>query len=308
MRTFYLVLAHTNPQQLIRMITQMNEKQSVFLIHVDIKSNVELFKECCQYPNVHFIDNRVNCIWGDYSIVQATLNLIYELEHYDVQPEDRIELKSGQDYPLKKSIEVSEFYKENISIDFIEILLAKESFPRPYLNFKGYKINRSDKRGDYVIFKKHNFTGIYKSLLKGCFKFKYLKYFFYEKKLNTPIEFYKGSNWWSLSYKTLKKIIDYYHQDYNNLYPFFKHSFCVDEYFFQTLLMKIMEQDSSIKIKPTITYVDWFRKGVPLPVTFTLEDSDLLLEMSKQDFLNARKFDAENHSDILDWIDKNILD
>lgn len=69
-----------------------------------------------------------------------------------------------------------------------------------------------------------------------------------------------------------------------------------------------MEQDSSIKIKPTITYVDWFRKGVPLPVTFTLEDSNLLLEMSKQDFLNARKFDAENHSDILDWIDKNILD
>lgn len=308
MRIFYLVQAHTNPQQLNRMINIMNEKQTVFLIHIDAKSNIELFKKCCQYPNVHFIDNRINCIWGDFSQVQATLNLIYELEHYDVQPEDRIELKSGQDYPLKKSIEVSEFYKENVSVEFIEILLAKESFPRPYLNFKGYKINRSDKRGDYVIFKKHNFTGIYKSLLKGCFKFKYLKYFFNEKKLNNSIEFYKGSNWWSLSYKTLKKIIDYYHQDYNNLHPFFKHSFCVDEYFFQTLLMKIMEQDSSIKIKPTITYVDWFRKGVPLPVTFTLEDSNLLLEMSKQDFLNARKFDSENHSDILDWIDKNILD
>lgn len=307
MRIFYLIQAHTNPKQLSRMIDKMNSEQVTFLVHIDLKSNIDAFKECCKQSNVHFIKDRVNCIWGDFSQVQATLNLIYALNSFDVKPQDRIELKSGQDYPLKSPSAVLEFYNKNKNIEFIELLIAKEAYPRPYLNFKGYKINRSDKRGDYVIFKKHNFSGIYKSIIKGCFRLRYLKYFFQEKQLSTSIGFYKGSNWWSFKYETLDKIIRYYHDDYDNLYPFFKHSFCVDEYFFQTLLVEAMKKDQNITVKPTVTYVDWFRKDVPLPVTFTLEDSILLQEKSKQDFLNARKFDMDKHSSILDWVDTNIL-
>ncbi|AJA69267.1 glycosyl transferase family 14 [Myroides odoratimimus] len=306
MKIYYLVQAHTNPSQLKRMISQLTDDQVFFLIHIDSKTSIDIFKEISYKKNIHFIENRVNCIWGDFSQVQATLNLIQNLKLFPVQPEDRIVLISGQDYPLKNAKEITKFYSENISKDFIEFFVAKEKHYRPYLNFKGYKVNRSDKRGDYVIFKKHNFTGIYKSLLKRCFKFKYLKYFFTEKKLNPSITFYKGSQWWSLRYDTLQKIVDLYNSNYDEFYNFFKVSFCSDEYFFQTLLVQVMKDDIDIKVESLLTYIDWDRTNVPLPVTFTIEDKEFL-KTASDNFLYARKFDTTKDKEILDWIDLKLL-
>ena len=307
MKIFYLVQAHAHPELLKRMIDRLTKENVFFLIHIDLKSDIRIFKELCTYKNVQFIEDRINCVWGDFSQVQATLNLIENLKAAAAQPEDRIVLISGQDYPLKTADAISSFYQNHSDTDFIEMFVAEDVHPRPYLNFRGFKINRSTKRGDYVIFKKHNFSGIYKSLLKGCFKFEYLKHFFNQRELDSDTVFYKGSSWWALRYETLLKIITLYHADYKKYHDFYKVSFCVDEYFFQTLLAELMKTDNTIKVKHLVSYIDWDRKDVPLPVTFTMQDTADLQKASEQDFLYARKFDANTDANILNWIDTNLL-
>lgn len=290
------------------MMDRLDAEYVQFLIHIDKKSSIEEFKRECIGDNVLFIEDRVNCIWGDFSQVQATLNLVYALEEFNVLPKDRVVLKSGQDYPIRSVNEIRQFYLNNQDVEFIETFNAKDKEPRAYRNFRGYKVNVSDKRGDYVLFKKNSITGAYKSLLKGCFKFRYLKYFFNEKELDSHTVFYKGSQWWALSYSTLQKIVTYYKENYNELYTFFNVSFCTDEYFFQTLLYKVKDSDASIKIQNTVTYVSWDRVGVSLPVTFHSEDLGELKEKAYGDYLYARKFETDQDEVILDLIDKQLLE
>lgn len=307
MKVFYLIQAHTNPEQLKRMINRLTTDQVFFLIHIDLKSEASSFQSVCNQKNVFFIEDRVNCIWGDFSQVQATLNLINNLKQQDILPMDRVVLISGQDYPLVGTKQIEDFYQTNDKTEFIEKFVAKDIHYRPYLNFRGYKVNKSDKRGDYVIFKKHNISGIHKSLLKGCFKFKYLKHIFKQRELDSSIEFYKGSSWWALTYQTITKITDLYYSEYDKFYDFFKVSFCVDEYFFQTLLVEVMKKDKNIETKDILTYIDWNKKNVPLPVTFGMEDTKDLLLARQQGFLYARKFDSLKNECIMDWIDANLL-
>ena len=53
-------------------------------------------------------------------------------------------------------------------------------------------------------------------------------------------------------------------------------------------------------LNDNLRYIDWSKKGVPLPTILTVEDADNLLNSSK---LFARKFDIESNEAILDLID-----
>ncbi|WP_353120550.1 beta-1,6-N-acetylglucosaminyltransferase [Myroides odoratus] len=307
LNVFYIVQAHTNPEQLKRLIDRLYAPNVRFLIHIDLKSDLTLFQSACEGDYIRFIDNRVNCIWGDFSQVQATLNLIQGLAEYQPSPFDRVVLISGQDYPLQSAAAIQTFYEEHQAVDFIEKFVAQEVHPRPYLNFRGFKVNKSDKRGAYVIFKKHKISGLYKSIFKGCFKFSYVKYLFTQKELDPSIVFYKGSSWWALRYDTLEKIMTLYQENYEEYYYFFKTSFCADEYFFQTLLTEVMKKDPVIQVEGVLTFVDWDRKGVPLPVTFSMEDCELLQQAAHKGYLYARKFNPQLDAQILTWLDQELL-
>ncbi|MGG5507757.1 MULTISPECIES: beta-1,6-N-acetylglucosaminyltransferase [unclassified Myroides] len=307
MNIFYLVQAHTNPQQLKRLIDRLSAPNVYFVLHIDLKSDLVPFELHCAGPRVQFIANRVNCIWGDFSQVQATLNLIETLAIYRPSASDRVILISGQDYPLQTTKDIQAFYENNQAVDFIEKFIAEEVHPRPYLNFRGFKVNKSDKRGDYVIFKKHKISGLYKSILKGCFAFSYLKYLFVQKELDSSIVFYKGSSWWALRYGTLELMTAFYKANQEEWFNFFKTTFCADEYFFQTLLVEVMKSQPNIQVKNMLTFIDWDRKGVPLPVTFSLADKQLLKQAADQGYLYARKFNAQQEEEILSWLDLENL-
>lgn len=307
LNVFYIVQAHTNPEQLKRLIDRLYAPNVHFLIHIDLKSDLIPFQSICVGEHIRFIENRVNCIWGDFSQVQATLNLIQGVAEYQPSPFDRVVLISGQDYPLQPATTIQAFYEKNRAVDFIEKFVAQDVHPRPYLNFRGFKVNKSDKRGDYVIFKKNKISGLYKSIFKGCFKFSYLKYLFTQKELDPAIVFYKGSSWWALRYDTLDKIMSLYQENYTEYYYFFQTSFCADEYFFQTLLTEVMKKDLSVQVEGVLTFVDWDRKGVPLPVTFSMEDCELLKQAASKGYLYARKFNPQRDGQILTWLDQELL-
>lgn len=65
--------------------------------------------------------------------------------------------------------------------------------------------------------------------------------------------------------------------------------------------MYLIDNDKDIKILPSLTYVNWHRKGCTLPVTFQKDD---LEELTRQCNLFARKFDTEFDTEILDLLDE----
>ena len=72
----YIILAHKAPDQLKRLIDRLNDEDSFFFIHIDKKSYIEPFTECVVGNNIKFITNRINCLWGDFSQVIATLGFL----------------------------------------------------------------------------------------------------------------------------------------------------------------------------------------------------------------------------------------
>lgn len=303
MRIFYLILAHKEPAQLERLINQLSDNNVCFIVHIDAKSNIEEFKSVLSHMPITYVSRREDCIWGDFSIVQATLNMISELKALGAKDKDRIVLISGQDYPIRSKNEIIYFFSKNEDIDFISGVDAEKYQKNNLRNFLGYKLNLSSKRSDVIILRKYGLKGVVKALLKNRYKLKYIRFFFTERK--TKLTMYKGSQWWALKYSTLENIVNYYHEHLDSMTYLFEKSFCPDEYFFQTILWKLKEDNKRLVVKPSVTYVNWTRPNVVLPVTFGIEDFKEL-EFEAKEKLYARKFDACVDSEILNKID-NII-
>lgn len=74
MRIAYLIVAHTDPKQLKRLVDALNDDNNIFFIHIDRKTDIGPFLECIdltRYKNVHFIDKRISVYWGDFLLLKC---------------------------------------------------------------------------------------------------------------------------------------------------------------------------------------------------------------------------------------------
>lgn len=305
MTNIYLIQAHQYPGQLKRLIKRINSENVLFYIHIDLKSDIEPFKDVISGENIVFIKDRVDCIWGDFSQVQATLNLCEEVLNQGFDLDTRITLLSGQDYPIKSKDYISEFFNDNKGIDFINIEKIDKSRIHHLRNLKAFKINHSSKRLDFTLISKYHYKHILKSLFYKKISFKDLKLLFKKKYIPLNMLPYRGAQWWSFNYTTLEAILNFYQKNKDVLNVFYSQTFCPDENFFHTILMHLKNEDNSIEINASITYDNWIRKGVDLPVTFQLSDFDEL-DNPPNNKLFARKFDSNFDSLIMDELDKKL--
>ena len=98
----------------------------------------------------------------------------------------------------------------------------------------------------------------------------------------------------------LSFIIDFTEKNPDYL-EYHKFTHVPDEIFFQSIISSNFPKS---RIKPSVTYVNWNRKGCELPVTFSLSDLD---ELKNNQYLFARKFDQNISFDLLNIIDKELL-
>lgn len=313
----YIILAHKNPQQLLRLVDRLTTPNCNFYIHIDKGVNIAPFtKALSKNINIFFStdSHREYGTWGDLGIVKATIAILSQIvkdnrSGYCV-------LLSGQDYPLQNNDFIIDFFGTNYGTNFMDI------FPLPYKIGWGidgglnrlvqYKINISTKRMDFIqlpslfdkSFYKKQTIGKLKRLIKSK-QFSGLSKLFLKRRLPKNIKPYGGSQWWALPIETVKEILNFinskpkylsYHED--TLLP--------DEIFFHSILMFIKEKNENVMIKASITYVNWERKKSSLPVTFTKDDMSEL-KMKSENKLFARKFDNDLDSDILDLIDNELL-
>ncbi len=276
-----LLLCHRFPKQINNFIDCFDHDRFDIFIHVDAKSDIQPLIH--KNENVYFLpdDKRISIVWGSYSMVEATLNLIkyayrfYKYEYYW--------LCSGQDYLIINSERIYDLLMKNES-NYISIVASRNN-PQVGLVNKGL-----DKRCEvffpsWMIGRKlwqRIILRLYLIITGG------IKHTFGVIRRKTPCGFkvYFGSQWWCLNHRFIKWIINFLN-NYPEYELFYKSTVCSDESFFQTL---IMNSPYNKNINDELLYVKW--KGKGSPETLKNEDYDDIVKSNK---VIVRKIDAEQY-------------
>lgn len=302
MQKNYLILAHKNPLQLGRMIERLDDGASKFFIHLDAKTPIEPFTTCLEGGHIRFIELRERCVWGDFSIVRATIHLMEAAS----KEQGVFILMSGQDYPIQSQGYINDFLQCNKEFDFIEIEPLEEKWKPKMVKDKleHYHILHSEERGNSNCYAPFRHCSVFQKvrtlmhLLKGRLSMKNFKLLCSLPKRVAPFERqYAGSQFWAFSERTFYAVLNYIREHKAALEGYYKYTSSPDEIYFHSVLMDLVAKDSTIKLKEQITYVNYFRKNN----VFITEDFDKLTSAKGKIF--ARKFDTDIDIEILNKLD-----
>ena len=220
MNIAYLISAHTDAPQLKRLIEALHS-DAEFFIHIDSKSDLSAFTEQIVSPRVHFIEKRVNVVWGTLTEVDYQMNLIRAAVRFP-RHFHRIFFLSGMDFPLWSPQRITEWREEQKDRETLQgycmdtpLLNAgqRESYtvPRPF---------RRNRRWAAFLRRASRFFGIRKEL--------------HFEMNGLPWKLYKGSAWWCIS----EELADYVQSIYEHeesIHRYFRDSFCPAETVIQTI-------------------------------------------------------------------------
>lgn len=302
MQKNYLILAHKNPLQLGRMIERLDDGASKFFIHLDAKTPIEPFAACVEGAHIRFIEPRERCVWGDFSIVRATIHLMEAAS----KEQGVFILMSGQDYPIQSQGYINAFLESNKEFDFIEIEPLEEKWKPKMVKDKleHYHILHSEERGHSNCYAPFRHCSVFQKLrtlthlLKGRLSQKNFRLLCSLPKRVAPFKRqYAGSQFWAFSERTFYAVLNYIREHKAALEEYYKYTSSSDEIYFHSVLMDLVAKDSTIKLKDPITYVNYFRKNN----VFVTEDFEKL--SSAKGKLFARKFDTDIDIEILNKLD-----
>jgi Core-2/I-Branching enzyme len=285
MRIVYIILAHKNPRQVIRLVNALNAEKNLFFIHIDKKSGDEVHEIVSEFSsqlnNVYLLNNQ-KLYWGRFSIVEATIKIIDHILRENVEF-DYLKLLSGQDYPIKSNAIINEVLASNKNKSFIEFS------PIPSGKWMGLgEIDGGMSRIQnwHVYLSKNQ---LYPMKLPKI-------------KRNFPKGFqpFIGSQFWCLS-RDCAEYVSTFTKDNSKFIDFFRHVNIPDEVFFQTIVLNSHFKEQVVN--SDLTYIDWTAK-LANPKILRQEDLENLSQFSG---LFARKFDSIEDSNILDLIDDKLL-
>ena len=285
MKQAILVQCHKNPKQVNLLLDALDDPNLDIYVHIDKKSNIG--SEIKTGKQIHILPDeyRVDVGWAVFSQVEATLNLMRyaaawgEYGHYL--------LCSGQDYPLVKASELSDFLNKNADFNFVQIWASKKKGG-------GYP-NNYDKRTEIY----YPYSVLGNTLPKRIAKRALVEltggynrtWPIFRRKQLENVDFYFGSQWVCISGE-MEKWVEEYIKNHQEFIEFYRHTNCPDESFFQTLLMNSPYKD---RRQDYLHYIDW-SSGGNSPKNLDVSDIDRMMKSGK---LMARKFEDEGVIEIL---------
>lgn len=230
----FLIQCHNNPSQLLRLVERLDSPFSRFYIHIDKKHEKEMMdsvdvNRLKEKGNVLFV-NPVKVYWGDFSQVRATLILLNEA--YKDKTISIFHLLSGIDYPLKSISEIIQFF-EGRNNDYIQ-WVPEESNKRYFIDRYYFYGNKYIDRNNIC---KTLWGGVIRLLIILIQRVSavMVQYFHLQIRRKIPLDYYHGSNWFSITRNAVTYIKEYI--DSNNwLLKRFRHTAVSDESFFTMIL------------------------------------------------------------------------
>ncbi len=293
MKLFFLIVCHKNTPSLLYNLRKFATfKNSQVLIHIDKKSNFTE-KELVSADNLKYMKERLNVRWGSISQVIATYKMLNMIKNEDF---DYVSLMSGEDLFIRSEDEFILFLNQHESKEFIGVQKSNNKFYNPRNRFM-YRYSSS-----FFNFNPSVFTKFSKILNTFLFKLGFLK----NNKTIPYDEFYKGSNWFTVSKQAVGLIIK--EIDEKNLLNYFKDSFCIDEVIFQTILINngfqtkfYLVNDNATDNKMSLRYINWI-DGPEYPKILNKKD---LIQKFDSDIFFVRKVTSElNESELFTLLKK----
>lgn len=274
----HLILVHSKPGQLMRLVKKLAHSKAFFFIHVDAKTDILPFRKALEDVNgVYFVDKRVDIQWATYSMVEATVNGFEAIVASGLAI-DYVNLLSGQDYPIQPVSKFHDFLQMNPGKAFMQCLDIETEWTEAISRVRSYHLTHWS--------------------IPGKYKFqKALNLIMPRRKLPENLIPVGRSQWFTITLKHVVFIIK--RLETNPAFSrFFSYSWAPDEIIFQTLLYNSTFRSDIVN--DNLRYIDW-SEGLKNPKMLTKED---LPSMMQSGCFFARKF-AEN-DEVLSLLDAKI--
>ncbi|MEM9126613.1 MAG: DUF5928 domain-containing protein [Pseudomonadota bacterium] len=278
----YILLCHKDPDAIIAQANQLTAAGDCMAIHFDARANpadyIRIHNALQDNPNVTFATKRVKCGWGEWSLVQATLNGLQSA--VDTFPRaTHFYMLSGDCMAIKTAEYTHHFLDEN-DYDLIE---SHDFFASNWI--------KTGMKEDRLIYRHHFNERTQAGRFYAAYEFQ--KRFRLTRNIPDDIQVMIGSQWWCLRRRTVEMILEFLRQR-RDVVRFFSTTWIPDETFFQTLVRHLIPKEEIENRTPTfLMFSDY-----GMPVTFYNDHYDMLLG---QDYLFARKIspDAQDLKDRL---------
>ena len=270
----YILLCHKDPDAIIAQAERLTAAGDCMAIHFDASASARDFDRIQtalkNNPNVTFATRRIKCGWGEWSLVQATLNAVQAA--VDAFPRaTHFYMLSGDCMAIKTAEYAHRFLDENDkdfieSHDFFESDWIKTGMKEDRLIYRHYFNERTQSKLFYTAYETQKRLGL-------------------TREIPADIQVMIGSQWWCLRRRTIEMILDFLRQR-RDVIRFFSTTWIPDETFFQTLVRHLIPK-TEIENR-TLTFLMFSDYG--MPVTFYNDHYDMLLT---QGYLFARKISPE---------------
>ncbi len=275
-RIAYILLCHKEPEAIIRQAERLTAVGDSMAIHFDARANPDHYRKIQNAlkdnPNVVFAKKRIKCGWGEWSLVQATLNTVAAAEeafpratHFYMLSGDCMAIKTAEYTHDLLDADDADYIE---SFDYFASDWIKTGLKEERLIYRHFFNERKHKRLFYAAFNAQKRLGL-------------------TRRIPGDMQMMIGSQWWCLRRQTIEWILDFVKKR-KDVMRFFRTTWIPDETFFQTVVRHLVPENE-IRNR-TLTFLMFSDYG--MPVTFYNDHFDLLLS---QDFLFARKISPEAH-------------
>jgi hypothetical protein len=277
----YLILAHKNLAQVVRLIDRLAGEQARFVLHVDARTDIADHRaELRARPRVLLLDESRATPWGSFELVRATLDVMAAALDADGDVR-RLTLLSGQDYPIKPRDRIEGFLLgERRDTSFIE------HFPLPRREW-GTR-GGMERIEDWHV----ELGGRRRSLRNSRVGIR--------RSLPGRLKPYQGGQYWSMTRSCAEHVLRSV-DERPSLARFFRHAGVPDELFFQTIVMN--SQLAAKVVNSDLRYERW-DEGKDHPAVLTTAD---LPALRASPALFAKKFDTSVDERVLDRVDSELL-
>lgn len=303
----YLILAHHQPRQLIRLIGTLRtgSPDAAIVLHHDAKSPLPDSRTLKEL-NVHLVEHRITVGWADASQVDALLESLREVLGKFVF--SWLTVLSGQDYPLRPLSLIEDDLRHSSCHAFVKAAPAGPYRSRYYLRYRtlprfayAHRVPASLRRAFNWGRRQLNLTQRWVRI-EGGPRNSPLRLGLFSR--NHPFDetfvCYKGSDWFVLSHEAAAYLLDF-GQKNPKVLEHYRHTFIPSESYYQTVLYNA----KNLRIcNDHRRFILWDDNRLAHPVTLTMEHFDALTESGK-DF--GRKFDMDVDASVLDALDRIVI-
>jgi hypothetical protein len=270
----YILLCHKDPEGIITQAFRLTAAGDCVAIHFDARARPADYEAIrtalADNPLVTFARRREKCGWGEWSLVQATLNAVEaalaafpDATHFYMLSGDCMCIKSA-DYAHAFLDREDADYIE--SFDYFESDWIKTGIKEERLIYRHWFNERNSKRLFYAAMEVQRRLRL-------------------QRQVPADLQMMIGSQWWCLRRRTVEAVLAFCRKR-RDVMRFFRTTWIPDETFFQTLVRHLIP-DKEIRTR-TLTFLMFTDYG--MPVTFYNDHFDLLVG---QDYLFARKISPD---------------